>query len=1202
MCDEDNPATLAASLRRCRHPRDARGLRVAALLFAMLLPVLPGGAARAVQVPDSPAAGDILTPEHRKELLDRGSKLGAEAGAAFQAKRYKEAVDKLDEVLAILHRIYPDGKGAVFGRLLNNRAVVLSASGDDEGALRTYDEAKAYYEKAEPDGYVKGGGLDWAACLENAGNLRFRRREPHLARGDYEHAVAMRLRWVPEGRSAADDAVLVRMLIGYGRVLQWLGEYEAAAENFRRALSTFEHPRNGDPPANYYRSHMAVFGGPGRGVPLQEYREKLASLLDELATAERESGNFAKSLATSRRSLSMYESLVAESSTRERRTAMATCLNGLGVAYKAMEERTLALEMHERALALFDLDPPDDADPDRLARMADVKTSVGLFFQEQGDYDRALEYLEASRDLKLRLAPPAASPRGHASLIAAEGNLGANFSLARDTNAAIRHFESALAMSERLYTPDLYPVGHPLLARSLHNLGVELLHQNEFPRAIALFERALTMTRKTFPAAQHPHGHPELANSLIGLGVAATRAGDNAGAEAYYREAEAMYRGRFPKASFPDGHPTLASLRNNQAILYASMGRLEQAWAAISEALATQEAFLDTFVATASEAEALRFAAALPQLRNNLLETSFGGFVTDDEIYEHIWRTKAAVSRVVQSRQAAWALDNDPESRARLERYRDVARRLGRYALGLGDLSKAQTDELRELSRTKERLQRELAAQSPAFVRLGERRPAHDELVRRLPPGTAFIDLIRYMGVTRRPGVVGPDGYRSEAHYAAFVLTPGRPVIRVDLGLADAVELALATWRDDVQAQRPDTDSAAALAKLVWSPIEPKVPPGTSTILISPDGQLSRLPWAALPGDGPGRRLLHRFAFALSPHGPALLKGLLDAERASDGEPGPFLAVGDVAYDAEPAKSPGSARPLSRGDRVGSRKGRMRYRSLPGTGGELDDLSKVGLPYPLTTLRGSEASTDRVAAWLPRARWAHLGTHGFFEPGTGAAAGRGGAAEDDDPVQPAWRVPALRNPLLRSGLVLAGANRPAELDALGRPSGDGGVLSAEAISALPLERLELAVLSACGTGLGELAEGEGVFSLQRAFHMAGARRVVASLWPVDDDATRSLMTAFYANLGRGLPVSAALREAQLKVLDGRGDASNPYYWAGWTISGDPEASVQPLTAPPRDAARPSSRRNLATFAALAGISACIAIAGWRIVRRSKIPN
>jgi CHAT domain-containing protein len=123
----------------------------------------------------------------------------------------------------------------------------------------------------------------------------------------------------------------------------------------------------------------------------------------------------------------------------------------------------------------------------------------------------------------------------------------------------------------------------------------------------------------------------------------------------------------------------------------------------------------------------------------------------------------------------------------------------------------------------------------------------------------------------------------------------------------------------------------------------------------------------------------------------------------------------------------------------------------------------------------------------------------------------------------------LRNPLVLSGLVLAGANLPPGGDDV-LAHKDRGILTAEAVAGLDLAGLELVVLSACETGLGLVGGGEGVFGLQRAFHLAGAHNVIASLWKVDDRATAALMALFYDRLwGQGRPPLEALREAQLAL-------------------------------------------------------------------------
>jgi CHAT domain-containing protein len=123
-----------------------------------------------------------------------------------------------------------------------------------------------------------------------------------------------------------------------------------------------------------------------------------------------------------------------------------------------------------------------------------------------------------------------------------------------------------------------------------------------------------------------------------------------------------------------------------------------------------------------------------------------------------------------------------------------------------------------------------------------------------------------------------------------------------------------------------------------------------------------------------------------------------------------------------------------------------------------------------------------------------------------------------------------RNPLILSGVVLAGANLPPLTDDLGLPTGEDGILTAEEVVNLDLRGTELVVLSACETGLGRSGGGEGVYGLQRAFHLAGARNVIASLWKVSDQATAALMRLFYHKLWiEKKPPIEALREAQLAI-------------------------------------------------------------------------
>src|SRR4029077_15609722 len=149
-----------------------------------------------------------------------------------------------------------------------------------------------------------------------------------------------------------------------------------------------------------------------------------------------------------------------------------------------------------------------------------------------------------------------------------------------------------------------------------------------------------------------------------------------------------------------------------------------------------------------------------------------------------------------------------------------------------------------------------------------------------------------------------------------------------------------------------------------------------------------------------------------------------------------------------------------------------------------------------------------------------------------------------------------RHPGLLSGVVFAGVNLPER-----KP--EETILTALEAAELDLAKVELVVLSACETGRGQVAGGEGVLGLQRAFQLAGARSVVASLWRVPDEETHQLMREFYRRVWSDKPATKAeaLRQAQLWMLENwkpRGvlnrpapqGPSPPYYWAAFVLSGD----------------------------------------------------
>jgi CHAT domain-containing protein len=249
---------------------------------------------------------------------------------------------------------------------------------------------------------------------------------------------------------------------------------------------------------------------------------------------------------------------------------------------------------------------------------------------------------------------------------------------------------------------------------------------------------------------------------------------------------------------------------------------------------------------------------------------------------------------------------------------------------------------------------------------------------------------------------------------------------------------------------------------------------------------------------------------------------VLETARAATHKAGGLLVIGGIDYDAAPADKQGPGG----------------FPNLPGTTLEAEAIRKAyrqAFPEERVELAAGATPSE---AWFKkeltpagdtkRWRWLHFAGHGFFATPT-AVAPSGTPADGllarrsltDD--QQALGL----NPLLMSGLALAGANRAREAS-----GADDGILTAEEVCSLDLRGTELVVLSACETGRGRIAGGEGVLGLQRAFHIAGARALVASFWKVDDAATSLLMEQFYLNLWqKQLAKGEALRQAQLFVLN-----------------------------------------------------------------------
>ncbi len=201
-------------------------------------------------------------------------------------------------------------------------------------------------------------------------------------------------------------------------------------------------------------------------------------------------------------------------------------------------------------------------------------------------------------------------------------------------------------------------------------------------------------------------------------------------------------------------------------------------------------------------------------------------------------------------------------------------------------------------------------------------------------------------------------------------------------------------------------------------------------------------------------------------------------------------------------------------------------------------LEKIKAIFPETTLKLGQSATETAIKQLHSPSILHLATHGFFLSDPEVK-----LVNDEFGKQP--KVLNLENPLLRSGLALAGANNRNQVSS----GANDGVLTALEVAGLSLRGTQLVVLSACETGLGDVKVGDGLYGLRRALVIAGSQSQVLSLWKVSDAGTKELMVKYYQGLKAGKGRHEALRDAQLEMLKNP-SYQHPFYWASFVPSGD----------------------------------------------------
>lgn len=990
---------------------------------------------------------------------------------------------------------------------------------------------------ASQSGNAKEGSLEEADVLVS--KIKQLNQE-----GRYREAipVAKRALQIREKLLGADDPSTAVTRNNLAELYRATGEYAEAETLYQHALAVFiakfgPHDVRTTIPLGNLGMLYQMTGAMKKAEPLLEQvvaiREK--SLGREHAMtgeAMNNLANFYEVTGAYSRAESLYQQALAIQQTVRgiEHPTTATTLDNLAGLHTTKGLYDKALPLHKRALAIREkvlgADHPD---------VATSLTNLGRLHQETGDYTQAETLFQRALGISKKALGP-----DHPDTAISMNNLAA---LYQDTGAhkkAEALYRRVLVMREKMPGPE-----HPSTANALSNLANLLLTTGRYEEAEPLLRRALTIREQSLGPA-----HPDTASAYGNLASAYHEAEGYDKAESHYQTALE----RIEKAMGREHHRTALAL-NNLASLYLDKGAYAKAVSLIDQAVAintktlgpyhpstalflgnlaiAQWATGDTTAALTSlertqaieQRNAKIFLLSRSDARKRAYMQQFQpssyinvslspDFVRTRAValgLTSVLQTKGLVLDAMSDSMGLLRQSLKPDDLAILQRLTDAAQELSAvtYQSTNSPASDIFRQRLTELSAELESLEAEVSERS-AELRPQLASVTPQAIQRAIPHKAALIELRQYR--PHKPKVSTKTAKAAKHRYAAYVVKhEGEPVV-VDLGEAQVIDDLAKNFRRSLS-ERTNLyvgEDAKDLYEKVFKPLRPYATNATH-LLIAPDGALNTIPFIALI-DETGNYLATRYETSYLTSGRDLLSfGSTPAARG-----GPVV----VANPDYGQSSPNGAQPNSASQLKS-------FPALAGTaeeGSALKTLLKVDAESLLTQGKATEA---RLKA-LHGPPVLHIATHGFFLPDEAPSAESRSVGE---------------NPLLRSGLVLAGANV--------RRSGEkeDGILTGAEVAHMDLRGTQLVVLSACETGIGDVQNGEGVYGLRRALILAGAESQVTSLWQVADNATKDLMVDYYQRLLKGEGRSEALRNAQLAMMKSK-DRAHPYYWAAFVPIGD----------------------------------------------------